>query len=161
MSGKTNHFFFITRAVTWTVTQETKGPEFMWSWGTWTWWEGSCVYVWVSIIHTGWVRTFKDYVDCHIHVNTLVSRRMETETVEFNCLSSMIVHYETIKVFYYETINGRSKRKNRDRDQGHWCKGCWRIYTNVSVGFVLILIDKTRDKEKTYICVSVWWKTKS
>ena len=27
-------------------------------------------------------------------------------------------------------------------------------------GFVLILIDKARAKEKTYICVSVWWKTK-
>ncbi len=69
----------------------------------------------MSIIHTDRIRTFKDYVDCHTHVITLVSSRMETETVELNCLSSLIVHYETIKVVYYETINGRSKRKNRDR----------------------------------------------
>jgi hypothetical protein len=57
----------------------SKVPECMWSWWVWVW-GGCCVYVWVSSIWTGRVQTGESYLGCHIHVNALVSRRIQPES---------------------------------------------------------------------------------
>jgi hypothetical protein len=65
-------------------TQETKVPEYMWSWGTWVW-GGCCVHVWAMNIGTGRGQSVERYLGCHIHVDTLVSRRIQPETGGWGC----------------------------------------------------------------------------
>ncbi len=62
----------------WSDAQETKVPECMWSWWAWAW-GGYYVHVWVRSVGTERVQTGENYLGCHIHVNTLVSRRNQPE----------------------------------------------------------------------------------
>jgi hypothetical protein len=56
----------------------------------------------VRRIGTGGVQTCEIYLDCHIHIKTLVSRRIQTEVVGCGCDNqdkdeSVVVCYESIK----------------------------------------------------------------
>ncbi len=64
--------------------QSTWVHVMLWSWGAWVW-GGWCVHVFASSTGTGRVQTGENYLGCHIHVNTLVSRRIQPEAGGSGC----------------------------------------------------------------------------
>ena len=103
----------------------------------------TCVYVCESNIGTGRVRGCKGYPGCHIHVDTLVSCRIQTKT-GFGCDNFIYFEQSENHVLLWTTDKVRTKENTyiilvEDRTNSvHWStlkyseftKCVWSIYTH-------------------------------
>ncbi len=123
---------------------------------------GVGINVWASIIGTGRTQTGESYLGCHIHVNTLVSRRIQPEAGgcscdnQWTCVHMWVRNIGTGKVQVGESylachihVDTLVSRRNQSEAGGSGCDNQW---TCVYVWASSIGTEKVQDVESYLGC---------
>ncbi len=135
----------------WSGLEDTKGPECTWKWGVWAWGECPGLYdVYIFFKSRKWEIKRLVYTGLIVELEHL---KTKTRLIDEKFSSGLCV-LEVIGVPLLFIII----EKTWSKDKTYECNLVEKVKLK---GICLSWINKARVKEKTFIWVSVWYKTKN